>query len=286
MSRREQIGDCTLYLGDCREILPMLPCFDAVFTSPPYNLGNTTGGGFPIGHYAASSGLRSRGGQGKWRRAAAGLANGYGACTDNMPHDEYVAWQRDVTRLLWKATADNGVVFYNHKQRVLGGRVVTPLEYIHPECEIRQVVIWARAGGFNFSPSFFLPTHEWVVVIAKQNWRLKSKAASGSGDVWFIPQEVNTAHPAPFPVALPMRALEATAARTILDPFCGSGSTGVACVRLGRKFTGIELDERWFDMACRRIEEAYKQPDFFVQQSSAPKAVQMSLGLSAQGKAE
>ncbi len=52
---------------------------------------------------------------------------------------------------------------------------------------------------------------------------------------------------------------------TILDPFMGSGTTGVAAVKLGRKFTGIEIDDRYFDIACRRISEALKQPDFFVE---------------------
>ena len=53
-------------------------------------------------------------------------------------------------------------------------------------------------------------------------------------------------------------------AETILDPFMGSGTTGVACAKMGRKFIGVELDEGYFDIACKRIEEAYKQPDLFV----------------------
>jgi len=59
-------------------------------------------------------------------------------------------------------------------------------------------------------------------------------------------------------------------AQTILDPFMGSGTTGVACVKLGRKFIGIELEPRYFDIACRRIEDAYKQPDMFVPAPSKP----------------
>ncbi len=53
-------------------------------------------------------------------------------------------------------------------------------------------------------------------------------------------------------------------AQTILDPFMGSGTTGVACARLGRRFIGIEIEERYFDIACRRIADAYKQADLFV----------------------
>ena len=54
-------------------------------------------------------------------------------------------------------------------------------------------------------------------------------------------------------------------ARTILDPFMGSGTTGVACVKLGRKFIGIELESKYFDIACKRIEEAYAQPDMLIE---------------------
>ena len=53
-------------------------------------------------------------------------------------------------------------------------------------------------------------------------------------------------------------------AQTILNPFMGSGTTGVACARLGRRFIGIEIEPRYFDIACRRIEDAYKQADLFV----------------------
>ena len=64
---------------------------------------------------------------------------------------------------------------------------------------------------------------------------------------------------------------------TICDPFMGSGTTGVAAVKLGRKFIGIEIDARYFDIACRRIEDAAKQPDMFVEPTSKP--VQDGLGL-------
>ena len=60
--------------------------------------------------------------------------------------------------------------------------------------------------------------------------------------------------------------LEVIDANTILDPFMGSGSTGVACAMMGRKFIGVELDQKYFDIACQRIEKAYQQPDLFVEQ--------------------
>ena len=63
-------------------------------------------------------------------------------------------------------------------------------------------------------------------------------------------------------------------ARTILDPFMGSGTTGVACARLGRRFIGIEIEPRYFDIACRRIEQAQRQADLFVAQPEPVKATQ------------
>ena len=85
-------------------------------------------------------------------------------------------------------------------------------------------------------------------------------------------------HPSPKPVVV-MDWLVREVSRegdTILDPFMGSGTTGVACVKLGRKFIGIEIDEGYFDIACSRIEKAYAQPDFFVS-APAPQPVQQPL---------
>lgn len=279
--RIEHIGDATLYLGDCREILPTLGKVDAVFTSPPYNLGNTTGGGFPatkVGHYAVDAGMAARGGLGKWSRASAagGLAHGYGIHDDAMPHDRYVQWQREIVSALWAQLSDDGAIFYNHKPRVLDGVVVTPLAYL-PDLPVRQIVIWARAGGINFSPTFYCPTHEWIVVLARPAFRLKSKGASGVGDVWYVPQEANDEHPAPFPLQLPLTAIETISAQTILDPFMGSGTTGVAAIKLGRKFIGIEIEPKYFDIACRRIEEATRQPDMFIERPKEKKLEQQPL---------
>jgi site-specific DNA-methyltransferase (adenine-specific) len=258
-----------LYQGDCLEVLPAVGMVDMVFTSPPYNLGNTSGGGFPkekIGHYSPEAGMRSRGGQGKWMRAgsAGGLADGYGLHDDNMPHDQYVAWQKSILSACWSKLNDGGAIFYNHKPRVLNGLLVTPFDY-NPGLPVRQVVIWARAGGINFSPAFYVPTHEWVMVMAKKDFRLRDKAASGAGDVWYIPQESNPDHPAPFPLALPANAISTTNAQTILDPFCGSGTTGIAAVKAGRRFIGIELEPKFFDLSRRRIQAALNAPDMFAE---------------------
>lgn len=277
--RKEVIGNCTLYNGDCMEVMAVLrDRFDLILTSPPYNLGNTSGGGFSgkrTGHYAADAKLgKARGGSGKWSGGA--LANGYGLHDDSMPHDEYVAWQKAVLSSCWSLLSDTGAIYYNHKSRVLNGTLVTPLDY-NPELPLRQIVVWARAGGINFSPTFYVPTHEWIAIFAKPEFRLKSKGASGVGDVWYIPQRADLEHPAPFPLELASRAVETTPVGLTLDPFMGSGTTGVACVKAGRSFIGIEREPSYFDIACRRIEKAYAQPDMFVESSREKKPIQEAL---------
>lgn len=258
MSRVEVIGAATLYLGDCREILPTLSGVDAVFTSPPYNLSTTTGGGF--GHYSPDAPMHKRGGGGRWK--AAGIANGYSSYSDDMDPAEYAEWQREILSLCWSTLADDGAIFYNHKPRVQAGEMLSPLAY-NPGLPVRQIIIWARAGGMNFAPTHFMSTCEWVILFAKSAFRLASKSASGAGDVWYVPQQSNPLHPAPFPPELPKRGLAALKMGVTLDPFMGSGSTGIACVSLGRPFIGVEIDEGYFDIACRRIEDAQRQGSLF-----------------------
>jgi site-specific DNA-methyltransferase (adenine-specific) len=259
MSLYYQDERVTLYHGDNRDVLPTLDAstVDLVFTSPPYNLGNTTGGGFPdrFGHCRKSSGLSGRGGGGKWGGGA--LANGYGAHDDNMPHEEYVAWQHDLLRACWRLLSERGAIFYNHKPRVLDGRLVAPMDYVPEDLRpfVRQEVIWRRAGGINFSPAFYLPTHERIVVIARRPWRLTSKGASGVGDVWEVTQETNNPHPAPFPIGLPARAIETTAPAVVLDPFAGSGTTLRAAKDAGVRGIGVEREERFCEMAARRLDQ-------------------------------
>ena len=83
--------------------------------------------------------------------------------------------------------------------------------------------------------------------------------------------EPDRQHPTQKPVALMAWCVGKIKGSTVLDPFMGSGTTGVACVNLGRKFIGIEIEPRYFDIACRRIEEAYKQPRLFAEPRQEPK---------------
>lgn len=93
-------------------------------------------------------------------------------------------------------------------------------------------------------------------------------------DVVYAPRTGNEHHPTEKPVSLLTQVVEWTSG-VVVDPFCGSGTTGVACAKLGRKFIGIEIEPRYFDIACRRMEEAYRQPRLFAE--PAPKPKQASL---------
>lgn len=251
----EQDG-VTIYHGRAEVVLPSLgsEVCDLVITSPPYNLSTTTGGGFPDkprnGHYAEGASMLKRGGMGKWPGAA--IAHGYGEHDDAMPHAEYVEWQKGILRECWRVVGDAGAIYYNHKPRVQDGEVRLPLE-MNPGLPVRQIVIWARAGGINFAPTHYCPTHEWIIVFAKPAFRLKSKGASGVGDVWHMVQGEENPHPAPFPLALPARVIETTDPACVLDPFCGSGTTLDAAKRAGIRAIGIEREERWCEYAANRM---------------------------------
>ncbi len=244
----EQNG-ITIYNNRWEDVLPSLGVFPLIITSPPYNLGVSSGGGF--GHYnMVNAGLRSRGGGAKWHGGA--LADGYDGHGDAMPIDEYEEWQRGFLALAWEHLTAGGAIYYNHKPRVQALSLWTPLR-LNPDLPVRQIIIWARAGGINFAPTHYVPTHEWIVVFAREAFRLKSKGASGAGDVWYIPQESNKLHPAPFPVALPSRAIETTGADLVLDPHCGIGSTLIAAKLAGVKAVGIERSKAYCEIAAKRL---------------------------------
>lgn len=246
----------TLYNEDCIERLRKTAekSVDLIITSPPYNLGITTGGGFPSKK------------PGKWNGGA--LANGYNAThSDALPYFDYCLWQKSFLLECWRVLTDTGAIFYNHKPRIQGGILQSPLVDLNPGLPVRQLIIWQRSGGINFSPSFYLPTTEWIILFAKPGFRLKSKGASGVGDVWKIHQDRGNPHPAPFPLELPMKILETTSGQLVMDPFMGSGTTGVACIKAERDFIGVEKDESYFSLAQTRIDgarigefERWKQP--------------------------
>lgn len=229
----------TLYHGDALDVLSYVEPVDLFFTSPPYNLGTKNGG--DSGMHAGSL-------------AASDLAGGYASYDDAMPQNEYDAWQSTVIHAMWDRLSDDGAIFYNHKPRVQGGVVHLPTEYGR-DLPLRQVITWDRGTGLNFSESFLLPKSEWICVWAKPAWRLASRSASQVGDVWRIPPEMSTLHPAPFPLSLPTTAIGITSAQVVCDPFSGSGTTLVAAKAAGRRAIGVELCERYCEIAAKRLSQ-------------------------------
>lgn len=233
-------------LGDILDTLKYLPneSIDLVITSPPYNIKNSTGNGLKD----------SRGG--KWKNAA--LVNGYQNYNDNLPHEEYVEWQRLCLSEMLRVIKNDGAIFYNHKWRVQGG-LLQDRHDIVSGFPVRQIIIWKRKGGINFNRGYFLPTYEVIYLIAKPNFKLAPKANS-FGDIWEFPQEMKNPHPAPFPLSLINRIVQSTDAQIILDPFLGSGTTAIAALENDRNFIGIDISEEYCLMSEKRIKEYLGSP--------------------------
>ncbi len=229
-----------VHQGDCIELMNKMPAgsVDIVVTSPPYNLKNSTGNGMKDG----------RGG--KWSNAQ--LINGYADHEDNMPHEEYVEWQRKCLTAMMRVIREDGAIFYNHKWRVQGGLWQDRADIVK-DFPVRQIIIWKRNGGINFNEGYFLPTYEVIYLICKPDFRLAPKA-NAQGDVWNISAESNNPHPAPFPVELAQRCIESTTAKTILDPFLGSGTTSIAAEVSKRSWIGLEKSSDYCEMARERIQ--------------------------------
>lgn len=230
----------TLHLGRCEDILPSLPdeSVDIVVTSPPYNMGLVPGGN----------------GRGMYRPGASNKAGrfreGYGGHADAMPYEDYCAWQRSVLAECWRVARLG--VFYNHRPRVEHGQLRDPLDgdYGLP---LRQRIILDRGTGIDVNLRNFCTRGEYLLLFAKPEFRLASHSASGMGDVWRLGIETNVPdHPAPFPIELPARCIEATGARSVLDPHAGSGTTLLAARNAGIRGIGIDNWEPYCELAVQR----------------------------------
>lgn len=225
--RREVIGNAVLYLGDCLEILPTLPKVDAVIADPPYGISyvHSGKGSSPIGRKAGSA---------KRHGAEPSRIKG-----DDVPFDPtpfLVA--KDV--ILWGA---------NHFcMRLPSG--------------IGRWLVWDKADGRYEVDSFGDAEIAWHNR-GKAN-RIFRYAWKG---VYCVKNGENNGvreHPTMKPIGLMRWCIgQCGEPACILDPFMGSGTTGVACVNLGRKFIGIEIEPKYFDIACERITNAQRQQKLF-----------------------
>ena len=226
----EKIADgVTLYLGDCREILPTLERVDAVVTDPPYGIKQDRGMG-------------------------GGGYDGFGGGKKRTPRVYAGGWDKDrpsqdiFTAIL--TAADRHIIW--------GGN------YFSDFLPVSQKWLWW--DKMQTMPTYSDGELAWTSLEGSST---KKFVYNGSG---LHAREQERVHPTQKPVELMKWCLGLVPkASHILDPFMGSGTTGVAAVKLGRSFTGVEIDAAYFDIACRRIQAALDSPDLFVAPLPAPK---------------
>ena len=265
-TRREIIGDCTLYRGDCREILPTLGPVDAVVTSPPYGNIREYGGHSPVDCLdiiAKISCILSDGAVCVWNVADQVIdGSESGESFRHALHAKKCGLRLHDTMIYCK----EAVTFPDNNR-------------YHPAFEYMFVFSKGAPAHFNGIKDW---RNKWGGSLTHgtdRNADGTTSVRNGKGrpvpvhglrrNWWVIANPYNgetAGHPAPMPYSLACDHITTwtVPGATTLDPFMGSGTTGVACVKLGRRFTGIEIDPGYFDIACKRIKAAYAQPDMFV----------------------
>ena len=245
--REEVIGDARLFCGDCRDLLPGLTGVDVCITDPPYSAKT---------HQGARRGDASNG----WKTASARPLIDF----ESMNEVSFVALCAqliDVTARWVVMTCDWRHAAYAEK---------TELPFIRAGVWIKQ----------DSAPQFTgdRPATGWEAVAMFHRHGRKRWNGGGGKAVWSTPCARGN-HPSEKPVELVVEwaRLFSDEGETVLDPFMGSGTTGVACARLGRRFIGCEIEPKYFDIAFRRIEQAYRQRDLFVAPPKAAPAVTGSL---------
>lgn len=231
--RTEVIGDCTLILGDCREVLPTLGPVDAVVTDPPYGIGES----------AAKN--RTRGGGGGRLGMCAPTDYGDDDWDQEPCAPEVLAWMRENSR--W--------------QIIFGGNY---FDLPPTSCWL----VWDKENTGDFADAELAWTNLRKAVRLKR-WMWNGGLRKGREERFHLTQK---------PLGVMewcLGHLPEMGGGVVLDPFMGSGTTGVACARMGLRFIGVEREPRHFETACRRIREAYEQPRLFAE--PAPKPVQTNL---------
>lgn len=238
--RTEIIGDAILHLGDCREILPSLQAVDAIVTDPPY------GQAYKVNTFY----------KGGTRENAVVRRNGGTLKVNPNIYDPIVGDDQpfDPSHLL--GAAPELLIFGAHKfaDRLPQGSWLVWDKV--PTGKVRDQGD-GEAAWIN---------REQPLRIFRLLW---DGLCVGEGARHEVTAGQKRHHPSQKPEALMAWCLGFIRGQTVLDPYMGAGATGVAALKLGRRFIGIEIEPRYFDIACRRIEEAWKQPRLFVEAVSA-----------------
>lgn len=220
--RIERIGDATLYLGDCRDILPGLGPVDACVTDPPYGIAYVKGSSGRQGNYRGKDAKKSR-----HIEAIHG---------DDAPFDPSHLLKYP-NLLVW------GANHYCHRLPQGKGRWLAwnKLEYLASFDDFSDVEFaWHSLGRASRIINYM-----WKGGLACR------KAGESNGKRF---------HPTTKPVAVMEWCLKQIGdADLIVDPYMGSGTSGIACARRGRRFIGIEIDPAHFETACERLHGAHRQ---------------------------
>lgn len=232
----------TILLGECRAVLAGLPdaVIDVVITSPPYNLGAS-----PSANEHPHS---SRGQSLDWQ--------GYEADPDCVPEWIYQADQVAVLTELYRVSRPGASCFYVHKDRRWDGHLISPLAWLYrTPWHIRQQIVWDRGAGHELAGWYFDPQHEYVFWLVKGAKHANLGGLARYGSVWEIPVPIGAPlRRGMFPLELPRRCLETVAPLSwVLDPYCGTGQTGVATRLAGCSFLGIDRSAAAVELARRQV---------------------------------
>lgn len=244
-----RIGPHSLICGDALEVLPKLESgsVDAVMTSPPYNT---------LPQKYSPSGLHGErlNGVNKWIQKA---VNSY---ADARPETEYQHWLAYIVAACLRVS--RGLVWINHKVRYRDGEALHPVRFL--PFPIYSEVIWNRRGSMALNCKRYAPSHESLWAFGKpQVWNDELNTLLS---VWNLGFDMDdNGHPCAFPIEIAERPILSSTNKggEVLDPFMGSGTTIVACQKTGRVGIGIEKDERYFEIACRRVESAVNSTPLF-----------------------
>lgn len=238
-------GAIRLYCGDCLEILPTLEAgsVDAVVTSPPYNT-------LPKSNKPSGIHAERKTGVNQW------IARAVDSYEDDMPEEEYQSWLIRVFEECRKVCC--GLLWINHKIRYRNGEAIHPARMF--PWSIYCEVIWDRGVSMALNCKRYAPSTEHLLAFGRPVvWNDDlNKLLS----VWRIGFDRGIdSHPCAFPLEIARRPIlsSTTEDSHVLDPFMGSGTTGVACIQTGRKFIGIEKQPKYFEIAVGRIKKALRE---------------------------